>query len=239
MIPSPSCVAYMLIASSLVLGDNGPRSDASECFQSSSRILEQEKKTRSLDNQDSTQSVDFPCTAPLQSKAGVHQSNGVLPIPSEMGHKASPALEFSAMVAKLTTNGKDFDEFTRVSAGCSSRGSFANSAQQLYETLFFICLQGSQQRVPRVKLGFCSNPEDLFEKIADSAEIPVQSIKKLAIRLPADIGRLEKYVLEIGAGDQEAFDLLIKTISSGMIRFGATVPRRYILRATVVCSPSV
>jgi hypothetical protein len=89
-----------------------------------------------------------------------------------------------------------------------------------------------------MKLGFCSNVDSLFEKISSHTQVLVQSILQIVVQFPADIGRLEKYVLSIRARDQGAFDLLVKSISMGFSEVDPTVPKRYILTATIVCAPA-
>lgn len=103
---------------------------------------------------------------------------------------------------------------------------------QSYETLFFVRVRGSGQKASRVKLGYCYSVEDLFEKLGDSVQIPAESMKHVSICLPADVGELQS--LDIKAGEQEAFELLMKMISRGLVDVGATVPGRYMLPTVVV-----
>lgn len=142
-----------------------------------------------------------------------------------------PASAFSTMATKATHASRMFENPIEASVAQLDLDPFS-VATQLYETLFFVRVRGNGKKVSRAKLGICPLVGDLFEKLADSAEVSAQSIRQVSICLPADIGKLQG--LEIKAGEQDAFEFLISIISKGVVDVGATVPRRYILPTVVV-----
>ncbi|TID16877.1 integral membrane protein [Venturia nashicola] len=52
-----------------------------------------------------------------------------------------------------------------------------------------------------MKLGICLSVSDFLSKIAYHIQAPAASILQIAVRLPADIGRLDEYVLQMDAGN--------------------------------------
>jgi hypothetical protein len=175
----------------------------------------------------------------LQRQATVYVDSepDILLSPLETGCEPSPALKFADKITSSTPYNAQIDKLVQAFKVASHPDSSIMTAQ-LSETLFFIRFQDSEYGLPRMKMGLCSNVDSLFGKVADCAQVLMQSILQIAIRFPVDIGRLEKYILLIKPGDQTAFDLLIKTIAGGIVELGPTLRRRYILTATIVRGPA-
>jgi hypothetical protein len=178
-----------------------------------------------------------PASPQLQTQAKVYIETepDIFPPLPETRHERSPALEFADRITNRMPHNSQINRLS-YAFEATSRPNSSIIAAQLSETLFFLRFHDNEHGVPRMKMGFCSNVDDLFGKIADCAQVLVQSISQIAVRFPVDIGRLETYVLLIKSGDQTAFDSLIKSISRGMVELGLTVCRRYILTATIVRS---
>lgn len=175
----------------------------------------------------------------LQMQTAVYADSepDILLSPLETGREHSPALKFADRNTNTTPYNAQIDKLAQAFKVASHPDSSILTAQ-LSETLFFIRFQDGEYGVHRMKMGLCSNVDSLFGKIADCAQVLMQSILQIAVRFPVDIGRLEKYVLLIKPGDQTAFDSLIKTIAGGIVELGPTLRRRYILTATIVRSPA-
>lgn len=137
------------------------------------------------------------------------------------------------MVKKAARDGERQNRSDGISAACSDHDPFSLVAQ-LYATLFFVCVRGNGQKSFRVELGYCCSVDDLFVKLGDGAQIPAESMKKVSICLPLDVGDLQG--LDIQAGDQRAFELLIEILVRGVVDVGATVPGRHILPTVIVLS---
>ncbi|QDS68427.1 hypothetical protein FKW77_010794 [Venturia effusa] len=231
-----------------VLPNNGARNDTSEYSPSMSNTPEPERpsETQAIDDASRTLIVklryrgclrcsrqkiicdrnpqncvpyeDFARTATSQPKTQSEEHLEGTP-----RRHVSPNSAFLAMITTAARNNGSFQHFDEASVA------------QVYETMFLIRVRGKGQQVSRVKLGFCSSVVDLFEKFGDSAGISAQSIIRVSICLPADVGELQG--LDIQAGEQEAFELLLGIISRGVVDVGATVPGHYMLPTVVVPVP--
>jgi hypothetical protein len=107
-------------------------------------------------------------------------------------------------------------------------------ANRTANTLLFLRVHGKEDKFPTMKLGDCLSINDFFAKIAYHIQETAQSILQVAIRLPSDIGMLDEYVLQMGAGHQPEFEKLVKILSDAVIDLdSSTVPVQYILTVTI------